>query len=106
MAMWLTVSLKEIKSFSVHLIYNFNMTIVGWLTPALKEEMIREFIELSDEVTEEHPNSKILVSFILLGTILQMLWSVLIKLDDELVQFINNSNDNIQAEIVFYRVTI
>lgn len=83
MLMWLVVSIKQIPSFIVYLICNLNMNVFEWLRSGLGEEMMGDLTERHYELKKEYPNSNVLVSFILLGTALQMFWSVLlINLDD------------------------
>ncbi len=83
--MWLVHSVKQIPSFAVYLICNLNITLTSWLSSGFGEEMMGDLTERQHELKEEHPNSDILVSLILLGIAFQMLWSLLlIKLDDSM----------------------
>lgn len=95
MLMLLVTSAKQIPSFTVYLICHLNMNVIEWLSSGFGEEMMGDLTERHHEIKDEHPNSDILVSFILLATALQMLWSfLLIKLDDSI------SNEEIKSYFV------
>lgn len=95
MLMLLGAKAKQIPSFTVYIICNLNLNMVEWLSSGFGEEMMGDLTERHYEIKDEHPNSDILVSFILLATALQMLWSfLLIKLDDSM------SNEEIKSYFV------